>query len=154
MQERSIFYCTYAHSIVSDVYITVYCCILLVLMFMKMFSAHVVSTAHLSILGRVIPHLWLCFRVLHCPKKDFKFFLTRFEGLRTEGVTTYSMVHVTFVHSYLNGVVHVIRRKCGGPAERTSFTLSARSSAQYCVTHGKSLHISATVNLFNKLYTK
>lgn len=62
------------------------CCILLVLMS----SVHVVSTAHLSVLES--PHLWLSFRVLQCPKKDFTFFLTRFEGLRTEGVTTVQLV--------------------------------------------------------------
>lgn len=115
-KKYQFFYCTYAHSNVSDV-----CCIFLVLMF----SVHVVFTAHLSILGRVIPHLWLSFRVLHCSKKDFKFFLTKFEGLRTEGLTTVQLVkpilgsklnehtlivHVTFVHHPLNGIVYFIYR--------------------------------------------
>lgn len=57
-------------------------------MLMLMFSVYVVSIAHLS-QGEEYPHKWF----------SFKFFLTLFEGLNTEGVTTVQLVKPSKAHN-------------------------------------------------------
>lgn len=55
---------------------------------MLMVSIYVASTVPLSAPGRGIPHLWLSMVFSFSLKGFLKFFLTQFESLRTDVVTT------------------------------------------------------------------
>lgn len=69
-------------------FFSIYCTLLVL---MSMLSEHVASATHLSIPERGISHLWLSIRCFLCIWRSF--FLTWFEGLRTENVTIVLLVN-------------------------------------------------------------